>query len=70
MSTVLKFLAPLGNLPEKQRAYVYRVLSAVVLLAVAYGVVSGDEAALWLVLAAAVLGLPAAAVNTSTKGDS
>lgn len=55
------------HLTEPQRAYIYRVLSAVSLLAVAYGVATADEVALWLAAVSAVLGLPLAAANTSTK---
>ena len=54
---------------ESQRAYVYRILVAVSLIVVARGVVSESEVALWLGVAAAVLGNGLAAVNTSTKTD-
>jgi len=51
---------------EPTRAWIYRVLTAAVPLAVAYGHVSEQEAALWLAVAAAVLGTGLAALNTST----
>lgn len=54
---------------ESQRAYIYRILVAVSLIVVARGVVSESEVALWLGVAAAVLGNGLAAVNTSTKTD-
>lgn len=56
------------NLSEPTRAYIYRVLFAVSVLAVAYGRISAAEAPLWLEFAAAVLGLSnlLAAANTST----
>lgn len=57
------------NLSESTRAYVYRILVAASLLVVAYGVVSSEEAALWLGVAAAVLGNGLAAVNTTTSRD-
>ena len=53
---------------ESQRAYIYRVLTALSLVVVARGLVSESEVALWLGVAAAVLGNGLAAVNTSTKG--
>ena len=58
------------NLSEPTRAYIYRVLVAVSVLAIAYGRVSATEAPLWLELAAAVLGLGSvlASANTSTQG--
>lgn len=52
---------------EQTRAWIYRVLTACVPLAVAYGHLSEQEAALWLAVAAAVLGTGLAAVNTSTR---
>ncbi len=55
------------NLSEPTRAYIYRVLTAAVPLAVAYGVVGEQDAALWLAVAAAVLGTGLAARHTSTK---
>lgn len=54
-------------MPENVRAYIYRVLLALVPVAVAYGVVSEQEAGLWVAVAAAVLGNGLATLNTSTK---
>ena len=55
---------------EQTRAYIYRVLTAAVPLVTAYGIIDGRTAALWLGLAAAILGTGLAAYNTSTKaGD-
>lgn len=53
---------------ESQRAYVYRCLVALAPVVVAYGLLSGEEAALWLGFAANVLGNGLAAAHTSTKG--
>jgi len=53
---------------EQTRAWIYRVLTAAVPLVAAYGIVDGRTAALWLGLAAAILGTGLAAYNTSTKG--
>lgn len=53
---------------ETTRAYIYRVLTALSVVVVAYGWLSEAEVALWLGVAAAVLGNGLAAVNTSTKG--
>lgn len=51
---------------EKVRAYVYRVLMGLGAVAACYGLLSGEEIATWLGLAAIVLNvLPTA--NTSTK---
>ena len=56
------------HLSEPTRAYIYRVLVAVSVLAVAYGRIAAAEVPLWLELASAVLGLGSllAAGNTST----
>jgi hypothetical protein len=55
---------------EQTRAYIYRVLTAAVPIVTAYGIVDGRTAALWLSMAAAILGTGLAAYNTSTKaGD-
>lgn len=53
---------------EKTRAYIYAVLVAAVPIAIVYGILDTQTAALWLGLAAAVLGLGLATANTSTKG--
>ena len=55
---------------EKTRAYIYRILLAVLPLLVVYGLVSEGEAAQFAIVGAAVLGVAAdglATVNTSTK---
>jgi dipeptide/tripeptide permease len=55
---------------EQTRAWIYRVLTAAGPIVTAYGIVDGRTAALWLGLAAAILGTGLAAYNTSTKaGD-
>lgn len=59
-----------GNIikSEKLRAYLYRVCGSVVTLATAYGIIADQKAGLYIAVAAAVLGLPVATANTSTKG--
>lgn len=52
---------------EPTRAWIYRVLVAAVPVLIAYGVLDEATAAVWIGLAAAVLGVGLAAVNTSTK---
>lgn len=52
---------------EATRAYVYRVLVALVPVLIAYGVVDSRQIAVWLGLASAVLGFGLASANTSTK---
>ena len=52
---------------EPTRAWIYRVLVAAVPVAIVYGVLDEATAAVWIGLAAAVLGVGLAAVNTSTK---
>lgn len=57
-------------LPERRRAYLYRVVTALSVVLVASGELSQAEADLWLQVAASVLaiGVPAlAAIHTSTK---
>lgn len=58
---------------EATRAYIYRVILALLPLAVVYGAVKGDDAPLIVAVAQAVLGIGGAALaaaNTSThKGD-
>lgn len=55
------------NIPVKYRAYAYRVLGTLSALGVAYGLITEDKVGLWVAAASAVLGLPVAAANTSTK---
>lgn len=54
---------------ESTRAYIYRVLVAASTVAVFYGVISGEEAAVLLPAIATILGVGLAALNTSTKSD-
>lgn len=55
---------------ETTRAWIYRVLTAVVPILIAYGVIDEQVAPLWVALGGAVLGTGLAAVNTSTSsGD-
>lgn len=51
---------------EATRAYIYRVLIALGAVAVLYGLVTGEELALWLGVAAAALNIMPS-VNTSTS---
>lgn len=54
---------------EATRAYLYRIVLAVIPILVVAGYVAGDQAELWLGLAAAVLGVGSAGLaarNTST----
>ena len=53
------------NIPQKYRAYTYRVLVSASPLLVSYGVLSDDKAALWSGLALALFGLPAKNTPTS-----
>lgn len=53
-------------LTPRRRAWLYRVVAAVAPLAVLYGVVSETEAALWVAVAATVLGSGTAALHTPT----
>lgn len=55
-------------LSEPVRAYIYRILIAVGAAAVAYGLLSSEELAVWLGVATAVLNIMPAA-NTSTKAE-
>jgi len=54
-------------IPQKYRAYIYRTLTAVAPIAVFYGVISGEEAALFISAAATILGVTLAAANTPTS---
>jgi len=54
---------------EAKRAYIYRVLLAVLPLLTAYGVVAENQVPLFVGLAAAVLGVGLATANTSTKDE-
>lgn len=53
---------------QKRRAYIYRVLAAVGILALSYGVVDGNELAAWLGAAAVALNvMPIANTPVSTE---
>lgn len=54
-------------IPQKYRAYIYRVLSVLAPIAIFYGVISGEEAALFLTALATILGVGLAAANTPTS---
>ena len=57
---------------EQFRAYLYRVAAVVLVVLVAYGVISEDQSDVWLQVIAAVfaIGSPVlASANTSTKGE-
>lgn len=64
-----KIIAALQKVPPGVRTYLYPVALAVIALLTGYGVLSGDEAALWGALAAAVLSLPVASVNVPKKTE-
>lgn len=53
----------------RTRRYLYGVLTAAVPILVAYGVIDGQTAPLWLAAGAAVLGTSLAAANTPAGGD-
>lgn len=52
----------------KGRKWLYKVLLAVVGLAVGYGLIEGDTAALWVALVASAIGFPLADANVDTSG--
>lgn len=57
-------------IPEKTRAWIYRITMAAVPVLTGYGVIEESKAALWVGLLGAVLGFGASALasaNTSTK---
>lgn len=53
----------------KVRQYLYAVLTALVPILIAYGVVESADAAIWVALGAAVLGTGTALTHTNTKLD-
>jgi hypothetical protein len=55
------------NLSESTRGWIYRILLALQPLAVAYGFLTGDMAALWVNVGSAVLGLGLASAKTSIQ---
>jgi hypothetical protein len=56
----------LTKIPEATRAWLYRVSTAVILLAGIYGLVDDQAAAGWTALAAAIFSGVMATANTST----
>lgn len=52
---------------EPTRAWIYRVLVAVVPLLIVYGAIDESVAPLWIGFAGAVLGLGLATANTTTR---
>jgi hypothetical protein len=60
---------PVIYLTERQRAYLYRLLIAIVPLLGVYGVVDQRAVAFISALVAATFGFSLAAANTSTKRD-
>ena len=54
---------------QSTRAYIYRIVLGFSPIAVFYGLVTSEEAALWVALIANALGVGLAAANTSTKVD-
>ena len=57
---------------EQYRAYVYRILVAAGVVAIAYGLITQDQVVVWLQLLGTVLatgGVGLAAANTSAKSN-
>ena len=52
---------------EKTRAYIYRILLALSVVAIFYGVFTEAEAAVWLSVVASILGNGLATANTTMK---
>lgn len=59
----------LPDIPEHVRAYIYRVLGAVSLLVVAYGLASEEVVALWVGVISSLIGNGLATANTSRHSD-
>lgn len=53
------------NIPQKYRAYAYRVLASAGVLAVFYGLLSSEELALWTGAVGTIFALPAKNTPTS-----
>ena len=51
------------------RQWLYGLVTALVPILIAYGVIESADAALWVALAAAVLGTGTAVVHTNTRRD-
>lgn len=64
-------MIPMSAPTAAQRRRIYQVATAVIPLLVAYGLLSSEQAPLWLALAAALLGAtaPALAVKNTPKDD-
>ncbi len=54
---------------EATRAYIYRIVLAVIPILTTYGVVAEEKAPLFLALAASILSVGLAAKNTSTSSE-
>lgn len=54
---------------EATRAYIYRIVLAVIPILTAYGVVAEEKAPLFVALAASVLSTALAVKNTSTDNE-
>jgi hypothetical protein len=54
---------------QKYRAYIYRILTALAPIALIYGWISAEEVAVYLALAATILGVGLAALNTPVSDD-
>lgn len=52
---------------ERYRAYYYRLVTAVLPVLVAYGILAEETVPVWIGLFAALFGTSLATVNTSTK---
>lgn len=65
----MKALEVFTKIPESTRALLYRLSTAVVLLAGTYGVVDEQQAAGWAALAAALFGGAMATANTRRKPE-
>lgn len=55
-----------GITSPQARKWLYKVLLAVVGLAVGYGLIEGETGTLWVALVAAAVGFPLADVNVDT----
>lgn len=56
--------------PQRVRAYMYRLFTAAVPIAIAYGAIEDETAPLWVGFGGALLAIGTASVNTSTKEPS
>lgn len=58
---------PRPLVPAQVRRYLYPLALAVISLAVAYGLIEGEQAAAWTNLAAAITGMGVAALGTAYR---